>query len=342
MNRPVFLVTIDTEGDDIWSAPPTVTTKNSKYLPAFQELCERYGLKPTYFTNYEMASCPVFREFARDVVRREKGEIGMHLHAWNSPPLHPLTADDIHYQPYLIEYPPEVMRAKIAYITSLLEDTFGRRITSHRAGRWAFNGEYARALIEHGYEVDSSVIPGLALGMYEAVPHPDALDYTTCGLEPYLVDLKDIRRPGESSLLEVPLTSVSACPPIVDRIRPRFRRGGPLRRMIDRFWPPFTWVRPNGGNLGAMMRVLTMARKFSWPVVIFMLHSSELMPGGSPYFTNGGAIDGLYRDMETLFAAASSFTPMTVTEFARWYIGLPGSERSFRYTGVNAGERFRG
>jgi len=37
----------------------------------------------------------------------------MHLHAWNSPPLVPLTSDDFHYQPYLIEYPDPVMKEKI-------------------------------------------------------------------------------------------------------------------------------------------------------------------------------------------------------------------------------------
>ena len=33
-----------------------------------------------------------------------------------------------------------------------------------------------------------------------------------------------------------------------------------------------------------------------------MVHSSELMPGGSPYFKNDKEIENLYEDMELLFS----------------------------------------
>jgi hypothetical protein len=76
--RPAFLITIDTEGDNLWSHPKTYTMENSRYLGRFQSLCERYGFKPTYLTDYEMVLCSVYREFARDVIRRGTAEIGMH------------------------------------------------------------------------------------------------------------------------------------------------------------------------------------------------------------------------------------------------------------------------
>src|ERR1700675_1374261 len=105
MSEMPFIITIDPEGDDLWSKPREITTRNAQYLPRFQSLCERFGFKPVYLTNYEMATSDAFVEFGRDVLARGTGEIGMHLHAWNSPPLVPLTRDDFHYQPYLIEYP---------------------------------------------------------------------------------------------------------------------------------------------------------------------------------------------------------------------------------------------
>ena len=40
-----------------------------------------------------------------------------------------------------------------------LEGRFGEKMTSHRAGRWAFDSRYARLLVEHGYLVDCSVTP---------------------------------------------------------------------------------------------------------------------------------------------------------------------------------------
>ena len=52
--RPAFLITIDTEGDNLWAAPEAITTENSRWLPRFQQLCERFGFQPTYLTDYEI------------------------------------------------------------------------------------------------------------------------------------------------------------------------------------------------------------------------------------------------------------------------------------------------
>ena len=157
---PPLLITIDTEGDNLWGRPRSITTVNARYLPRFQELCSRHGLKPTYLTNYEMAVCPVFTSFAHAAQRDGAAEVGMHLHAWNSPPLdRPLTSDDDGLHPPLIAYPAEVVRAKVDYMTALLEDTFGVDIVSHRAGRWGLDCTYVEALIANGYKVDCSVTP---------------------------------------------------------------------------------------------------------------------------------------------------------------------------------------
>lgn len=139
MSHPAFIITIDTEGDNLWQNHDRITTENARYLPRFQQLCEKYGFKPVYLTNYEMASDPVYVEFAQDVIARGCGEVGMHLHAWNSPPEIPLTDNDWANKPYLIEYPAEVIQQKVDYMTHLLEDTFQTKMVSHRAGRWAMN-----------------------------------------------------------------------------------------------------------------------------------------------------------------------------------------------------------
>ncbi|HET6491473.1 MAG TPA: deacetylase, partial [Burkholderiales bacterium] len=124
MSEIPFIITVDTEGDNLWAKPREITTRNAAYLPRFQALCERFRFKPVYLTNYEMALSDAFVEFGRDVIARDAGEVGMHLHAWNSPPLEPLTDDDFRYQPYLIEYPAPVMKEKIRTLTHLLEDRF--------------------------------------------------------------------------------------------------------------------------------------------------------------------------------------------------------------------------
>jgi hypothetical protein len=157
-----FLITIDVEGDNVWAKPKQAETGNAAYMPRFQALCEKYGLRPTYLTNHEMAMSPVYREFAQDVAKRNVGEIGMHLHAWDTPPFEPLTGDDSQHQPYLIDYPESTIRKKVRVMTDILESMVGTKMLSHRAGRWAFNAPYARALVECGYVADCSVTPNVS------------------------------------------------------------------------------------------------------------------------------------------------------------------------------------
>ena len=69
MTETPFIITIDTEGDDLWTrsrGSREITTRNAAYLPRFQSLCERFRFKPVYLANYEMVMCDVFVEFARE------------------------------------------------------------------------------------------------------------------------------------------------------------------------------------------------------------------------------------------------------------------------------------
>lgn len=316
---PFFLITIDTEGDNLWAAPREITARNAASLPRFQMLCEKNGLKPTYLTNYEMATSPEFREFGRDVLARHTAEIGMHLHAWNSPPIRPLTDDDYQYQPYLIEYPVDVIREKIECLTRLLEDTFGVKMTSHRAGRWSMNDVYARILVEQGYRTDCSVTPHVSWRHAMGDPRRQGgTDFSSFPDEPYTVDLRDIGRRGDSPLLELPMTIMRSSSPTLRRLGELLRRDSLPSRLWNRLFPPVLWLRPNGRNLPQMVEVLERALGEGRPYVEFMLHSSEFMPGGSPTFRTPESIEALYRDLDRLFYRASShFRGATLTEFDR-------------------------
>ena len=317
MAQPAFLITIDTEGDNQWSDVRHIATENSRFLPRFQQTCEEYGLRPTYLVNYEMARCPVFGQFGRDVLRRSAAEIGCHIHAWNSPPDYVLTADDFQHKPYLTEYPAEVLWSKLAAQTALLQETFACPITSHRAGRWGLDGAYARALSRQGYLVDCSVTPGVS---WKSSPgKSEGPDYSGARPEPYFLDFDDVSRPGASPLLEVPVTILPVWPR-ADRLRARLGSRNVFRAALNRLVPPLSWLRPNGRNTRVMLRLLRRAIEERRPYVEFMLHSSELMPGGSPFFPGARSIERLYRQLRALFGAARGrFEPLTLTEFARRY-----------------------
>jgi len=299
-NKPAFLITIDTEGDNLWEQPREITTKNAAFLPRFQSLCEGYGFKPTYLTNYEMAKSDQFVEFGKDVQSRGTGEIGMHLHAWNSPPITPLTNDDFKYQPFLIDYPESVMRDKIAVMTDLLEEKFETKMLSHRAGRWSFNNIYAQLLIEHGYCVDCSVTPHISW------QYVGGTDFSSYPESAYFVD-------SENRLLELPMTIMkydrSSLIKTLSEL-PQIGRG------VRHFWPTTTWLLPSRRNLKAILALVQQAIAEKRPYIEFMLHSSELMPGGSPSFVNQRQIETLYQNMEILFATISkNFIGMTLKDY---------------------------
>lgn len=101
-----LIITVDTEGDNMWrsmfsqnSVEHRISIQNGKFLPRFQRLCESYGFVPTYLVDYEMTESEPLREMARTGVPAKRLEIGMHMHAWSTPPYYvfPPERDATHF-----------------------------------------------------------------------------------------------------------------------------------------------------------------------------------------------------------------------------------------------------
>ncbi len=325
MDQPCFLITVDTKGDNAWTRPRVVTTKNVHYLERFQDLCESNGLKPTYLTNYAMVKCPVFRGFAGWVLARRVGEIGMQLHPWHTPPLVPLTPADHRFLPYLIQYPETVMRDKIRTLTRELEQVFGVKMISHRAGRWSFDKRYARLLIEEGYRVDCSVTPLVSWEKAKGDPvQGGGTNYEAFPHGAYWVDLEDISRPGTSQLLEVPMTILpgerTEARSLSEALRqlpgPLPKLTKPLRSVCDRVTPPVRWLQPNGRNGVQLLEIVEEVLAEGRSYAEFTLHSSEFMPGGSPAFRTEADSERLFSNLSVLFSAVRGrFRGVTLAEF---------------------------
>ena len=313
MKHKTFLISIDTEGDNLWDYKPgdKITTKNTDYLLRFQNLCDRYGFKPTYLTNYEMANDPHFVETFKPVAEGNRCEIGMHLHAWNSPPDYTLTPrdDGLYGSAYLIEYPLDIMEQKIACMTDLITDRFGQKPITHRAGRWATDQNYFNLLNKFGYLADCSVTPGIS---WEDCPgftkDSKGTDYTDFNRKPYTINGTDI--------LEIPVTV---------RQNHRFRK--PAKKRLKsylgnayRAWRGTgkIWLRPNGNNLENMLWLADDTYRSNNKYLMFMLHSSEFMPGGSPTFDTPQKIEKLFEDLEILFKHISEkYDGATIGEYAK-------------------------
>jgi hypothetical protein len=217
------------------------------------------------------------------------------------------------------------MREKIRVMTVLLEDTFGVKMLSHRAGRWSFDHRYAAMLVAEGYRVDCSVTPRYSWESSMGDPsRSGGADYRAFPDHHYWLDADDISKEGDTPLLEVPMTILSFESEWATRTNQMIEGASfpwrsalrPVRSMLVRSYPPAVWLRPNGQNLANLLRVVDQVLSENRPYAEFMLHSSEFMPGGSPTFKTESDIENLYDHLEALFAhVRDRFVGMTMAEF---------------------------
>ncbi len=295
MNK-YFIITIDTEGDDLWTpvirttGMRRITVENAFYTARFQKLCEKYGFIPTYLVNHEMANADVFISGAKEWLKDYKCEIGMHMHAWNCPPFFELKYKRNINNPYAGDYPHKILWDKLKFITEEIEEKFDKRPTSHRGGRWYIDPWYISALKKLRYEVDCSVTPGVSWN--------DQIGYRLYGVDfrrypdkPYYIGGRDLSRKMTDGIVEIPPTIKKYS--YIEQIRELKEKPANFKDIMKRR----IWLRPNGHNLEGMLKLVDCGDEY----IEFMLHSSELMPGGSPTFKTGNSIEHLYHDMEILF-----------------------------------------
>ncbi len=303
-----FIITIDTEGDNLWKWKPgqEVTTKNVQYLKRFQELCAQYGFKPVWLSNWEMISDPLFVEFINRNAEAGNCELGMHLHAWNNPPFYELPRDERSGAPYLIEYPREIMEAKIAAITEKMKEQFGYVPVSHRAGRWAMNDTYFELLYQYGYRIDCSYTPGISwrdsLGQTPGFAGPD-----------YRKASRDIQK--YKGIVEVPVTVEYTHRMFLDKNKSWKSN---VKTALFGMAGQNIWLRPGRDNMKDMLWMIEKNRNGDGDYLMFMLHSSELMPGGSPTFKDAEAVEVLYGKLQVLFdVIKDSYEGCTLEEYVK-------------------------
>ncbi len=298
MNK-AFIITVDTEGDNLWDyhKGDSIRTENANYIPRFQSLCETFGFKPVYLTNYEMVLCDKFVESAKGWLTQDLCEVGVHLHAWNNPPEYKLVGPH-DYNPYLIEYPEEIMRKKFAEIYNLIKERFGISPVSHRAGRWAMDERYFKILNEFGIKVDCSHTPHINWSRNVGITRGGS-NYSTIEEKPSYIN----------DVLEVPVSI---------RIIHHCSEGAIKHRIRTLIKGENVWPRPATQSASMIKRLIKKLHSdLSCDYVQFMIHSSELMPGGSPYFKTKEDINKLFLSLEDVFRSAKSlgYIGLTLSEY---------------------------
>ena len=301
------VVTLDTEADDQWHHGGPLTTENVRWWQPFQDLCARHGARPTYLITSEIAEDDRAAAFLSPLVTNGVAEVGAHLHPWTTPPFRdePGLAwnDPAHAYPCHVDE--GLLQDKLVTLTAQIGESLGVTPTAFRAGRFGIDHVGARLLAKLGYVVDSSITPFVSWSGNAGRPgRGGGPDFRRRHAYPFRV-----AGSGAPGLVELPVTILPTyavtrhCRTLLDHWDAR-----PLRlvRRGLRAWgrPQPLWLRPRPEyDLDDLLALIGEARRLLLPSVVLMFHSSELMPGGSPYRPTQGAVDDLLSVLDALFAS---------------------------------------
>jgi hypothetical protein len=293
-DKPLFMVGVDTEADDQWSLEgrKRLSVENARALPRLQALCDRYGVRPSYLVTHEMATREPSRGILRDLAATTRCEIGAHLHPWSSPPFR---EEDLAGR-YPSELEDELLERQLQELTSTIEDSVGVRPVSYRAGRHGFDTRSLRILEKLGYRVDTSVDP-LFNETRKGGP-----TFAGAPVSPYWPSYDDVRVAGASTVLEIPVSSATS-PWLPKTFEARFTLlpAIPWRGALKRLGLRGIWLRPSYSSVEDAKGLASTLVARGVPTLNMLFHSSELVPGGSPYNKNPADVDRFFERLELIF-----------------------------------------
>ena len=290
-----FIITVDTEADNQWDRPSGEKLYNISFLSRFQKLCNRFNFPVSYLITYEVASDDQSVQILK-AFQAEGAEIGAHLHPWTTPPF-VLNRDlerSIHRFPH--ELSKKELKAKLFSLTEVITKNFGRPI-SYRSGRWGFSNKVAKELSSQGYLIDCSVTPKLSWQKTEGDPNKSGgADFRQALLTPHYW----------GDIFEIPLTVIVTSFFVKDDgwalKMYNLCSDGLLKKIVNKLFLRVKTLRifPTTKK-SDFVKIILAAKRNKLPVIEFMIHSSELMPGASKYAKTKQDVDRIYERLEELF-----------------------------------------
>ena len=316
-----FILTIDTEADNQWdSSSDSLSLENIREIPRFQKLCDEYGIKPTYLVTSEVAQSPMAQDILGEYRETGRAEIGAHLHPWTTEPFS--NKENVRSRHFINILPQHLIRKKLETLTAQIEAGFERRPKSYRAGRFGFDGKSLECLEELKYIVDCSVTP--LVNWSNANSEYSGPDFREAPIAPYYPSKTDVCQEGNSTVLEVPVTILYTKWPLTEEWGRKIfanHRSSYFTRFLNKvYWgmQPL-WLRPRMNvSTKSLIRLVKICEEIGLPAVEMMFHSSELVAGANPYFTDTESVNELFKKLDALFRYLSKETDKeTLTEFSR-------------------------
>lgn len=270
-----LVVTIDVEEEGLFSGmycARSVSATNVVGLGRLDGMFQRLGIRPTLLVSYQAAQEPAHREIIQRLTHKWEGEIGGHLHHWNTPPFASLPFPD----PIPSEFMPEdLLAAKLGNLLNRLRE-MGANPVSFRMGRFNLGSKMLAILENAGISIDSSVAP-----MRSYYGGPAHLSAPT---DPYFPARTAPSRPGDSKILEVPITIVPLFPKLGILLEALEASGRLPGKAISWFAMKLGSLpaQPFLTGLERLKTAVRLHRSRGGRVVTLFFHSSELVHGFSP------------------------------------------------------------
>jgi hypothetical protein len=300
-----FILTIDTEGDNQWNHGIPLSTENLRYIPRFQKLCDCYQIKPTYLVTSEVCKDKFAINIFKNILEKRTAEIGAHLHSWTTPPFEDkdgLRFNDS-YHAFASELAESLLDQKILNLTQEIETAFSVHPTSFRSGRFGFNDTCAKLLIKNNYLVDSSITPYVNWSMKRTILSDNGgPNFSRFSNNHHFIYTE------EGRILEIPVTILPTKWPLTvnESLSSMYFswKESLLKKIVRKLFigrqplwlRPYTWT-----NLKLLEKIVDRSNDLSLKFITMMFHSSELMPGCSPYRKNELEVENLYLLLNSFF-----------------------------------------
>ncbi len=278
-----LVITIDVE-EDQWGMRKGrySTTDNIRQLPLLSNLFQEFNIVPAYLVTFPVLNDDGAVAIVRHAYDSGRCEIGMHCHAWTTPPFEEeLTRSNS----MLCNLNPGLQREKLSRLYEAVTTRLRTRPIAYRAGRWGYGRDTAHVLQDLGCRIDSSLTP------YTSWARSHGPDYTHVTPQPYRFTPSHIFSPAPiGPLLEVPAT--------IGFLRGRFDTCALLARRLDAY--PLqrlklssllgrlgiarkAWLSPEQESAARMIQLVKQMQWHGYPLLNVVFHSSSLLAGCNPF-----------------------------------------------------------
>ena len=278
------IISLDVEEEGLFSGSyerlkPTV--HNVQHLTVLKQLSLEFGIPLTLLCAHSVFMDKKACLVLEDLRDNAAAEIGAHLHHWNTPPLSSGSGSGSPERTHKLN--PELLRQKLKTLLSAGRDFQGEPLRSFRMGRWDLKAELLPMLAEEGIKVDSSICPLRAFN--------GGADHFLSPSDPYW------RQTPSGRILEAPISQLAIFPALAKTWHGLWRK---KPKILDSF---HFFAAMSANPLWHSAQVMRQAARThisrGGKILNLFLHSSELMPGGSPHIPDQAAAKRIVAKLQT-------------------------------------------